>query len=530
MGTRRGALWLVVIAAVAGTAPRLAGSEGSAGSAGSGSAAPDPSVPDDDDGTGSGSGSALIAPALPAARRVWLGERITTAISARPTLGAAKIAIAITDLVTGDEVFALHADTGMNLASNAKLLTAIAALGTLGNGFRWRTSVFVDPVDEAGTVAGDIYLRGRGDPMLTVGQLEELADELLARGIRRIEGRLVLDATYFDGDVEPPHFAEQPKERAGFRAPVASLGVARSAATLKIVAEPGGAAATVTLEPDTGTYLQLTRREVVSVTEGRTRLRVEAKLKRDHVEYEVSGQIRAGEGSWELRRRVDDPARFAAEVFRRALAVRGISIRQRAIGAGPVPPTAKLYAAHDSAPLSEVLRFMNKTSDNYVAESVLKTIGAETRATPGPATWADGVAGVRAYLTTLGLTPGSYRASNGSGLFAATEVSAHQLVKLLTSAHADYRIGPDLLGTLPIGGVDGTLARRWHGQPAQGRVRAKTGTLDKVLSLAGYVATDSRVPLAFAIVVNDIPPGQRPIARAMVDDVVAVLAAYLGAR
>ena len=98
------------------------------------------------------------------------------------------------------------------------------------------------------------------------------------------------------------------------------------------------------------------------------------------------------------------------------------------------------------------------------------------------------------------------------------------------AAHADYRIGPDLLGSLPIGGVDGTLGRRWRGQPAQGRVRAKTGTLDKVMSLAGYAATDSRVPLAFAILVNDIPAGQRPVARAMVDDVVAVLVAYLGAR
>ncbi len=525
-------MWLVVVAAVAGSAPRLAGSQGSGGS---GSTAPEPTpVPpglsEDDDGAGSGSGSALFAPALPAAKRAWLSERITTAISARPSLGGAKIAIAITDLVSGDELFAVHADVGMNLASNAKILTAIAALGTLGNGFRWRTSVFIDPVDEVGTIAGDIYLRGRGDPLLTVGHLEELADELLARGIRRIEGRLVLDAGYFDGDVEPPHFAEQPKERAGFRAPVASLGVSRSAATIKIVAEPAGGPATITLEPDTGGYLQLTKREVISVNEGRTRLRIEAKPKRDHVEYEVSGQIRAGEGSWDLRRRVDDPARFAAEVFRRALAVRGISIRQKAFGSGPVPPTAKLIAAHDSQPLGEVLRFMNKTSDNYVAESVLKTIGAETRTTPGPATWADGVAGVRAYLTTLGLTPGSYRADNGSGLFAATEVSVHQLVKLLTAAHADYRIGPELLGSLPIGGVDGTLARRWHGQPAQGRVRAKTGTLDKVMSLAGYAATDSRVPLAFAVVVNDIPPGQRPIARAMVDDVVAIIAAYLGAR
>ncbi|MDB4961010.1 MAG: D-alanyl-D-alaninecarboxypeptidase/D-alanyl-D-al anine-endopeptidase [Myxococcales bacterium] len=513
----------VVLAAAVSIDPMPAQSQGSAASDHV------PAPVDDDEGAGSGSGSALVAPALPAARAAWLAERMASAIAARPSLGRTKIAIAVTDLVTGEEVFAREADLGLNLASNTKLLTSIAALGTLGNGFRWRTAVFADPADETGTIAGDLYLRGRGDPLLTVAHLEELADELVARGIRAVEGRLVLDTSYFDDTVEPPHFDEQPKERSAFRAPVASLGVARSAATIKVVANPGGTA-TVTLEPDAGDYVQITKREVVSVTTGRTRLRIDMKPKRDHVEYEVSGQIRVGEGSWDLRRRVDDPARFAAEVFRRALAVRGISIRQRTIAIGLVPLTARLIAAHDSAPLPDVIRFMNKSSDNYVAESLLKTIGAETRTTTAPASWADGVGAVRAYLATLGLAPGTYRADNGSGLFASSEVSARQMVKLLAAAHGNYRIGPDLLGSLPIGGADGTLARRWHAQPAQGRVRAKTGTLDKVLTLAGYVAVDSQSPLAFAIILNDVPSGQRPIARAMVDDMVSVLAAYLGAR
>src|SRR5205085_4258052 len=102
------------------------------------------------------------------------------------------------------------------------------------------------PPDDAGTVAGDIYLRGRGDPLLSVTALQELAAEVAARGVRTIEGRLVLDTGYFDAAVEPPHFDEQPKERSGFRAPVASLGVARSAFTVQVLAEPGGGA-TVTL-------------------------------------------------------------------------------------------------------------------------------------------------------------------------------------------------------------------------------------------------------------------------------------------
>jgi D-alanyl-D-alanine carboxypeptidase/D-alanyl-D-alanine-endopeptidase (penicillin-binding protein 4) len=173
---------------------------------------------------------------------------------------------------------------------------------------------------------------------------------------------------------------------------------------------------------------------------------------------------------------------------------------------------------------------MNKYSDNYVAECILKTLGAELKGTPGPATWADGIAAVRAQLAKLGLPAGSYRAGNGSGLYAASEVTPNQLVTLLANAHKDYRVGPDLLGSLPVGGYDGTLARRWHGKPALGRVRAKTGTLDKVITLAGYLAVSPTQVIAFAILVNDVPARDRRFARAAMDEMIDVLAAYLGAQ
>jgi D-alanyl-D-alanine carboxypeptidase/D-alanyl-D-alanine-endopeptidase (penicillin-binding protein 4) len=268
---------------------------------------------------------------------------------------------------------------------------------------------------------------------------------------------------------------------------------------------------------------------VTTVDKGRTRLRVEQRARSGGVELDITGQIRAGEGTWELRRRLDDPARVAAEVFRKALADRGVRLRARAIGSGAVPATAKLLAFHDSAPLSDVLRLVNKHSDNYIAESMLKTLGAETKVTPGPATWADGLAAMQAQLARIGLPPGSYRCENGSGLFGSTAVSPKQLLALLAAAHRDYRIGPDLVASLPVGGQDGTLARRWAGRPAMGRVRAKTGTLDKVSSLAGYIGVDGGHLRAFAILANDIPPGQRPATRALADDMVDAMVAYLEA-
>jgi serine-type D-Ala-D-Ala carboxypeptidase/endopeptidase (penicillin-binding protein 4) len=487
---------------------------------------------EEEEAAGSGSGSALVAPTEAKERPKWLKEKIQAAIDARPLLTAkAKIAVSVVDISTGAELFARDADKGMSLASNAKLLTSIAALGTLGGGFRWRTAVFIDDkaLDETtGIVTGDLYLRAKGDPTLSVNDLRALATEIAARGVRTIQGNLLIEATYFDNVVDPPHYAEQPKERAYFRAPVASFGVSRSAFLVNVIGEPGGGAR-VWLEPDAGEHLKLTKAEVTSTIEGRTRIKVDIKPKKDVLEVEVTGVIKFADGHWWSRRRIDDPLRYAADVFKQALAERGIRFLKKPIKTGPVPLNAKLLVAHDSEPLSSVIRDMDKSSDNYFAESVLKTLGAESRATPAPASWADGVGAVQAYLAKLGLPPGTYRCDNGSGLFNASEVSAKQMVTLLRAAHKDYRIGPDLLASLPVGGMDGTLARRWHTSAARGRVRAKTGTLAAVTTLAGYVGVDSARPLAFAIFVNDIPTGQKGPARAMADDMLDAIVAYLEA-
>ncbi|HSD88621.1 MAG TPA: D-alanyl-D-alanine carboxypeptidase/D-alanyl-D-alanine-endopeptidase, partial [Kofleriaceae bacterium] len=408
-----------------------------------------------------------------------------------------------------------------------------AALGTLGGGFRWRTAAFIadKSLDETtGIVAGDLYIRGRGDPTLGINDLRALATEIAARGIRTFQGKLIIDDSYFDNVVEAPHFSEQPKERSAFRAPIASFGVSRSSFLVNVIGEPGGTAK-VWIEPDTGDHIKLVKAEVTSVSTGRTRIRIDTKpgKTKDTLEISVTGVIRYADGHWFSKRRVDDPQRYAAEVLRTALAEHGVKFTKKGIANGPVPLNAKMIAAHDSQPLSSVVREMNKSSDNYFAETVLKTLGAETRATPAPATWEDGHAAVQAFLTKLGLAPGTYRADNGSGLFNATQVSPKQLVTLLRGAHADYRIGPDLVASLPVGGMDGTLARRWRNSPARGRVRAKTGTLEKVVSLAGFVAVDGNHQVAFAILVNDIPTGQKGPARAMADDMVDALVAYLEA-
>jgi serine-type D-Ala-D-Ala carboxypeptidase/endopeptidase (penicillin-binding protein 4) len=487
-----------------------------------------PAPDEDEDATGSGSAQRLIAPPDHKSRVVWLKDKLAQATASRPKLGKAKLSIDVVDLGTGEEIAAINADAGMNLASNAKLLTSTAALATLGGGFRWVTTVYAAEPDEKGVVEGDLFIKGKGDPMLGEHDLDDLATDIASRGVRQVD-RLVIDASYFDSANLPPHYEEQPKETAAFRAPIASFGVSRSSVSIIVDADPDGAAS-ARIEPACGDYVKITKNEVKSVTTGATRIKLDMKPKKDRIEVELTGQIRWGKGNWEARKKIDDPTRFAGEVMRAALVRHGVKVKSRAIATGTVPATLRPIAAHESPTLTDAVRHMNKHSDNFIADTVLKTLGAETRTTPGPGTWADGLAAMKAYLEKLGLPANGYRADNGSGLFGASEVSAHQIAKLLGAAYRDYRIWPDLVASLPVGGVDGTLAKRWHGHPAKGRVRAKTGTLDHVATLAGYVGVDSEHPLAFAILFNDVPVAVRAEAKAAADDMIDALAAYLAAQ
>jgi D-alanyl-D-alanine carboxypeptidase/D-alanyl-D-alanine-endopeptidase (penicillin-binding protein 4) len=498
------------------------------------------------------------APADPAARGLWMAREATAVLHRHPELARARIGVAFVDVATGQLVWAQDQDGKYNLASCTKLLTSSAALARLGPGFRWRTAIYAEKLDPAtGEVDGDLYVRGRGDPTLDDVALRALAVDVRRAGVKKVTGRLVVDDSYFDEAVDPPHYQDQPKEQSGYRAPVSAFGVDANAITVVIEPDPAGVApGEIHLEPDTGDYVRLREGTVATVTEGRGRVRVDAQTAGDHVELTVTGQVRADGGIDTTRRRIADPSRFAGEALRVALGAEGVAIGSRHVGRGVVPPAARLVAAHTSASLADVIREMNKHSNNFYAESLLKTMGAEaklaaaaptppapapapaastkkieTAGPPGPhASWDDGLAVVRGFLTTdVGLAAGSFRVDNGSGLYAASDVSPRALAMVVAHAEADFRYGPDLIGSLAIAGVDGTLRKRLAGTPGAGRVRAKTGTLANVSTLGGLVAIDGRHALAFAILVNDIPEAGRGHARTLEDELLGVALGYLAA-
>lgn len=495
--------------------------------------------PSDDDDDQPTAGVALPRPpADPAARDAWLAAEADKVIASAPSLARAQLGAIVVEVGTGRVVWSHHAEAALNLASVTKILTTATALRTLGPGFRWRTTVYGEKFDpDTGEVEGDLIVRGRGDPTFVQADLDDLVRQLRWRGVERVRGDLVFDGAYFDGVEEPPRFDDQPKERAGFRAPIGAASLERNAVTVVVTADRANLGlADVALDPPGGDYVRVVEAGVVTVASGRTRIAVATDVKRDHLELRVTGQIAADDGVSFVRRRVDDPVKLFGESLRLALDGAGIRVRGKGVKRLPVPaPGAPppddlaILAEHESRPLAEVIRDMVKNSDNYIAETVLKTAGAEARlaaGTPGPATWNDGLALVHRTLTDAGVAEGGFRVENGSGLFDSTAVPVSAVAKVLVAAWHDFRVGPELAGALAISGVDGTLRRRLGDPELRGRVRAKTGTLAAVTALAGYAATDSAHPLAFAVVVNALPPGTRGEARRVQDTIAALAVAY----
>ena len=190
-------------------------------------------------------------------------------------------------------------------------------------------------------------------------------------------------------------------------------------------------------------------------------------------------------------------------------------------GAGDVPEGARSLARHESRPLGALVRDMNKNSNNFMAEMILKTLGAQFVAIPG--TTAGGLEMVRAYVSGLGLDPEETALADGSGLSDQTRATAALLARVLARAAGDFEIGPELVSSLPIGGADGTLSDRFAGEEARRRVRAKTGKINGVVSLAGYVANRDGRTFAFVVLANQ-PRGTIDAVHRAIDRIADVVA------
>jgi D-alanyl-D-alanine carboxypeptidase/D-alanyl-D-alanine-endopeptidase (penicillin-binding protein 4) len=372
-------------------------------------------------------------------------------------------------------------------------------------------------------------VRGRGDPTLGTSELYQLIREMKQNGVKKIAGRIVIDADYFDNRDLPPHFEERPRDQSPYRAPIGSTSLNFNSVSVSLrPAVTGTGPCEVIVDPPND-YVMI-ESAVETVTTGRTRIRMESKTTRDNLRLMVSGQLRIDDGTKTYRRRVPDPVRYLGTTLRAAIAAHGIEIdKRKKIVTGQVPKLAKPLAWRVSEPMAVLVRGLGKYSNNYMAEMLLKTIGAVKRPDQTkPATWDDALIAVRGWLErTIGWEAGSYYYGNGSGLFASNRFSPRHFALLLAAAYRDFRYGPDLVASLSIAGVDGTISRRMSRGPAAGFIRAKTGTLAGVSTLTGYAALDGRSPLAFSILVNGFTDEQAATARLMQNEICEAMIPFL---
>lgn len=439
------------------------------------------------------------------------------ALVAESGLGG-NVGIAVVDATSGRAVFQHHAERPMNPASNQKLLTAFAALRLLGAEYRMRTAVHGRL--EAGVVSGGLSLRGFGDPDLSYGDLVTLARDVSLAGVRRVD-RVIVDASYFDDQILPPAFEQQPNEVAAFRAPIGAVSIDRNAYVLRVI--PGReVGATARVELLGAPYFDLNNR-ITTSEGGPPNVIADQRDAGERMTLRLRGSIPANVRGVSYRRRIENPLPWVGHVFAQALSSQGITVGEE-VRVAATPSGAPLLASHQSPPVGALIRELGKHSDNFVAEMLFKVMGAE-RHRPGRAE--DGVAAVRGALSDAGVDTERIAIVNGSGLFDGNRVAPQRIAEVLRAAFRDPATRPDFLASLAIGGVDGTLRRRLRDLPAPRIVRAKTGTLAAVIALSGYVlGPEPGQAFAFSFLANDVR-GRIGAARQLADAIVRALAVHL---
>lgn len=486
--------------------------------------------------------AAFILTTLAAATKVApdLKSKIDAVIARSKEMASAFVGIRVVSLTDGRVLYERNHDRLFAPASNAKLFTSALALTTLGSRYRFMTTVIAErPLDSAGRLAGDLVFVGGGDPSLsprhypyekaheqpsqyvdTIFPIEELADQIVARGLKIVEGDVVGDDRRYLWEPYPDGWSENdPLWEYG--APVSALIVNDNALTLWIrPGEQAGDLARVLTSPSMSLFTIDNRVNTIEKGERKIHVRRSAGSHELQVWGEIPGSDRGAAESLA----VDDPAVFAAAMLKDALIRRGVSIKGAALARhfhadevadtkqadSPPPPVNGVELARRvSPPLNELLQVVDKVSQNLHAEAMLREVGLAKRNIGSSAA---GQEEMKLFLAQAGIGDKEFHLVDGSGLSRLTLVTPAAITSLLVymyrSTHRE-----EWMALLPIAGVDGTLNRRFQGHPEASRIQAKTGSLSHVRTMSGYAESKEHGMLAFSVLVNDSLATSREISR-----------------
>ena len=452
---------------------------------------------------------------------------------ADPALERTTWGIAVQSVSRGADLFSLGSDRLLSPASTLKIVTLATTAERLGWEHRYETRVVAGGPISAGVLQGDLIVVGSGDPSIDDwdGAASRLfqtwAEQLKATGVTRITGRVVGDARAFEDERLGAGWAWDDLG-ASFATGVGALQFNQNTAQLLIAPDtvPGGTAL-ITLRPS---YAPVRFYSQVGTAAASQLANVTIRRgQRDGALY-LAGSVPIGPA---LVRNVsvENPSEYFAKSLRKALVAGGIAVDGEAadIRELPDPPVqaGQLLTLHRSAPLSELAVTMMKLSQNLYAETLLKTLSTSATGVGSTVVGSTGAgqAVVRDVIQRWGVSPSAVQMADGSGLSRYNLVTPQALVQILVHVHHDERLRAPFESTLPIAGVDSTLADRLKGTPAEGNAVAKTGSMLNVRAIAGYVRTAEAEPLAFAIIANNYAVPTGVVDRAT-DGIIAALAAF----
>ncbi|HEX9626215.1 MAG TPA: D-alanyl-D-alanine carboxypeptidase/D-alanyl-D-alanine-endopeptidase [Acidiferrobacterales bacterium] len=400
-------------------------------------------------------------------------------------LAARNLSLYVREVGQPEPLLAVNADVPRNPASTMKLLTTLAALEVLGPAYQWRTEAWIDGELADGRLDGNLYIKGYGDPSLVIEQFWRFLRGLRQAGLANVGGDLVVDQSYFNpAPGDPAEFDGRPLR--AYNVMPSALLVNFQTVSLRFLPDAAAGRLHITADPHPP-RLEVDNR--VRLTRGGCRgwgrqlaMRVVRDADVDRVIF--TGRYPASCGENEVHRVLTDSTPYVAGVFRALWGELGGSLAGGSREA-PVPGDARLLHRHVSPPLADIVRSINKFSNNVMTRQLLLTLGAERSGAPGSDD--QGIAALHDWLAEKGLDFPELVVDNGAGLSRSERISARHLAELVQAGLASAYM-PEFLASLPLLGMDGTLQRR---ASASGPARLKTGSLDNVRSLAG-VFTDRR--------------------------------------
>jgi len=493
-----------------------------------------------------------IGSARPAPRTaVELKSRIEE-IARQPALEPGFFAVKIVSLDTGLLIYEQSANKFVRPASNMKLYTVAAAFDRLAPDYHFMTSVYAKEKPDDGKIKGDLIVYGRGDPSLAARfnngdyfkGINDLAGRIVAAGVKRVKGDLVGDESYFNGAPLGSGW-EWEDLQWGYGAQVSALTINDNAIDLTV--KPGeqvGAAAVITSGPP-ATFMTIANRATTGPRGSKSDLQLYRGLGGNTLE--VSGSLPLGDSGFIGSVAIPDPALAFATMLRDALVKRGVKIdgRVRTIDARsaasivpnplmaqtqttnvPPQPMPVEIASLQSPPFSLIAAHTLKPSQNLYTEIILRTLGKLNSVGPSQTNEEAGLIVVRNFLRQAGASESDLALNDGSGLSRNDMITANATVQLLTFM-SKHRYFAQFRDALPIAGVDGTLRTRMKGTPAEGNLRAKTGSLSSVASLSGYVTTAAGEHLVFSMMLNNYPDAAA-LRRDSIDAIAVLLASFSG--